>query len=79
MPNMALGEMSDLRPHLVLETSHKCQKRFGDKREKEELGIWEIIGDWCESLHVYARSCKEERRRKLRLQVQSDFKVLHKP
>ena len=78
-PNMALREVSGIRPHLVLETSHKCQKRFADKREREELGFWEIIGDWCESLDVYARSCKEEGKRKLELQVQSDFKVLHKP
>ena len=81
MPNMALGEMSDLRPHLVLETSHKCQKHFGDKREREREArvLGKIVRDCCESLHVYARSFKEEGRRKLRLQVQSDFKVLHQP
>ena len=77
--NMALYWISGIRPYLILETSHKCQKRFGDKREREELGFWGNVGDWCESLHVYARSCKEEGRRKLGLQVQSDCKVLHKP
>ena len=30
-----LIRISGVRPHLVLETSHKCQKRFGDKRERE--------------------------------------------
>ena len=37
MPNMALGEMSDLRPHLVLE-SH-CAKTFLEASEKRKLGF----------------------------------------
>ena len=35
MPNMTLYWISGIRPHLVLETPHKCQKSFGDKRERE--------------------------------------------
>ena len=38
MPNMALRRVSDIRPHLVLECSLE-QKRFGDKREREEIGL----------------------------------------
>ena len=44
---MALRRVSDIRPHLVLECSFE-QKRFGDKREREELGLGEIkvlVGD----------------------------------
>ena len=39
MPNMALGEMSDLRPHLVLE-SH-CAKTFLEASERRKLGFQE--------------------------------------
>ena len=52
------------------------QKCFCKQRGREKLGFWGIDGDLCESLHVYARSCKKEGIRELRLQVQSDFKVL---
>ena len=37
-PNMALREIRDIRPHLVLEGSFE-PKRFGDKRGREELGF----------------------------------------
>ena len=35
---MALRRVSDIRPHLVLEGAFE-QKRFGDKREREEIGL----------------------------------------
>ena len=35
---MALRRVSDIRPHLVLECSFE-QKCFGNKREREELGL----------------------------------------
>ena len=39
VPNMALGEMSDLRPHLVLE-SH-CAKTFLEASERRKIRFCE--------------------------------------
>ena len=50
------------------------QKRFGDKRKREELEFWEIVGDLCESLHVCSRSCKKKEEKRLRLQVKGDLR-----
>ena len=34
-----LIRIGGIRPHLVLESSHKCQTLFGDKTEREKLGF----------------------------------------
>ena len=39
-PNMALGEISDIRPHLVLEISHLCKNVFERVGEDKKLGFW---------------------------------------
>ena len=36
---MALREIRDIRPNVVLEGSFE-QKHFGDKREEKKLGFW---------------------------------------
>ena len=77
MPNMALGERSDLRPHLALE-SH-WQKRVGEL-ERGKARVWcEKIKGIVWGLLFGARSCKKEGRRKLRLQVHSDLRYVTKP
>ena len=41
-PNMALREIMDIRPHLVLEEhicAFLCQKRFGEESERGKLGF----------------------------------------
>ena len=41
MPNMTLREVSGIRPHLVLETSHKCKNVFESKEGEKRLGLGE--------------------------------------
>ena len=77
MPNMALREMSDLRPHLVLE-SH-CAKRVGEIERGKARVLCIKIKKFVWGLLFGARSCKEKERRKLRLQVHSDLTYVTKP
>ena len=39
---MALREIRDIRPNVVLEGSFE-QKHFGDKREEKKLGFWKYL------------------------------------
>ena len=77
MPNMALGEMSDLRPHLVFE-SH-CAKRVGELVRWKARVLCVKIKRFVWGLLFGARSCKEEGRRNLRLQVHGDLRYVTKP
>ena len=46
----------------------------GDRGIIEKVRVLEIVGDWCESLHVCSRSCKKEEGKRLGLQVQRDLR-----
>ena len=37
---MAFGEISDIRPHLVLEISYLCKNVFEIVGEDKKLGFW---------------------------------------
>ena len=41
MPNMALREASGIRPHLVLEISHRCKNVFESEEGEKRLGLGE--------------------------------------
>ena len=43
MPNRALREVSGIRPHLVLETSHTCKNVFESKEGEKRLGLGEEV------------------------------------
>ena len=58
---MALREIRDIRPHLVLEGSFKPKTFWRQERERRAR-VLEIVGDWCESLHVFSRLLKKKAR-----------------
>ena len=45
-------------------------KNVFESGKGEKVMVLEIVGEWCESLHVCARSCKKEEGKRLGFQVQ---------
>ena len=58
---MALREIRDIRPYLVLEGSFEPKTFWRQERERR-VRVLEIIGDWYESLNVFARLLKKKAR-----------------
>ena len=53
---------------------HLGKNVFESKVRERKARVLEIVGDWCESLHVCSRSCKKEEGKRLGLQVQRDWR-----
>ena len=58
MPNIALRRISDL-DHFWSQKSPTCAKTFlRESGRREKAKVLEIVGYWCESLHVCVRFFK---------------------